>query len=330
MVSPDVGIGILLGAGTTVALGFTKKTGGLLAEDTYQRFRRKILNRKDTEENESVLDTVEKIREEKKKVHERLEEAQSTISDYDRITRSLKSQNISRDKLVEHYWEPLHGVILCFTNQKDSEGRTLHFLKRELSSRYGLKQLTGDIYIIPPNQVPEKLRDGRTAREDIKKLIKDEVYKNYPNAKSTICFAARVDMRDVYSRTDHPTEDRINMFRTVDEVLDLDEIFTKGNFSKALASENVNLSEVIEEGSLPFLASDYLTDSELDDLIENEGEIKKQLDNPSLKHLAKNMNVNKLANELNAYVIDEKTVANSIIEEAKIWYQAIYKNSNDY
>lgn len=326
----QLGLGIIIGGIGTIALGFARKTGGMLAEDSYRRLHTLIFGRSVAEENEDVLETVQQVREEKTRMRQKLEQAESRISDYDRLTQSLKSRNISRDELVEHYWDPLHAIIICFTNQKDAEGNQMRFLKNELTRRYNLKQLTGDIYIIPPNQTPERLRQVRKARNEIEELLNEEVYSNYPNAKSTIAFAARVDLRDVYSRTDHEPEDRMNMINTIDEVLGLDDIFSQNDFSKALASENVNLSDVVEEGSLPFLASDYVSHSELEDIIEKEEHIKEQLGQPSLRDIAYNVEAKELAESLAPYVADAERVSDSIITEAKIWCRELYNDSEEF
>ncbi|WP_135820907.1 hypothetical protein [Halostella litorea] len=133
-----------------------------------------------------------------------------------------------------------------------------------------------------------------------------------------------MDLRNVYSRTDHSKEDRVSFFSTIDEELDLEEIFNENDFSKLLASKGVNLTKMIEEGDIAFFASKSITTSELDTIHDNQDEIESNLGDPNLKELA-NMQKDTIEEVIAPYLSDPSEVAESIIEEASIWSRELYE-----
>jgi len=78
------------------------------------------------------------------------------------------------------------------------------------------------------------------------------VYSDYPDAFAHIAMFGLVDLRNVYSSSDYVENDLPHFFSTVDWEFDLEDIFDSEDFSRLLANESVNLTEIIEKGDIAF------------------------------------------------------------------------------
>lgn len=324
--------------GTLVIAGAVRRTGELIAEGGWNLLRAETVERDNQRDNQRILsalesqqsqlkqkeDRIEKREQELSNVRGRKEELKERLSDFERITRSLKEESLARERLIERYWQPLHAVVICFAEQEDNGEGSGKWLRDLLDEQYNLHNLTGFTTIIPPAEVPSQLKGERNSRDKLSQWIEEDLYSEYPDAKSTICFASVVDLRNVYSRTDHKSEDRSHLFSTIDEELDLQEIFSGEDFSKLLASDGVNLSKVIEEGDIPFLASKVITADELDCIHENQEVIEEELGSPNLRAIADEVDVSTMARALSPYVESPDEVASSIKQEAEIWKRELY------
>lgn len=329
---------VLVAGGTLLTVSAVRRTGELLAEGGWNRLRAETIDRDDKQDNQKVLKTIrqkdhqieqkeEKIEGKEQKLSEirnRKDELENRLSDFERITNSLKKDSLARQRLIERYWQPLHAVIICFTEQENSDADSQKWLRDLLEERYSLHNLTGFTCIIPPADVPTRLKGKQNNREKLKNWVEDDLYDEFPDAKSTICFAGVVDLRNVYSRTDHENENRTHLFSTIDEELNLEDIFNEDDFSKLLASDGVNLSKIIEEGDIPFLASKAITSDELDRLHTNQETIESNLGNPNLREIASEVDVSTLSEVLEPYVSSPNKVASSIKQEAEIWERELY------
>jgi len=74
-------------------------------------------------------------------------------------------------------------------------------------------------------------------------------------------------------------------FSTVDWEFDLEDIFDSEDFSRLLANESVNLTEIIEKGDIAFFVSKSVSPEELDDIHEAQSQIEDELGNPDVKQL---------------------------------------------
>lgn len=322
-----------------VGHGFLQRVGELVAEGGLARARAETVGRDEQKGNDQALkilraekdkhleDKEKEIEEKEKRIEkkeERISEIEGRLSDFERITRSLKNESVARQRLINRYWKPLHAVIICFANQKDADGETLHFVKKQLEENHTIHHLAGTTYIIPPASIPEKLKEKQYSRENLKEWIEEDIYSDYPGAKSTISFAGVFDLRNVYSRSDHDPDDRVSLFSTIDEELQLEEIFSDEDFSKLLASSGVNLTKTIEQGDVAFFASKSVSTEELDKIHENQEKIENQLGNPNLKELAEK-DQSSISQALKPYVSDSESVAESVIEQANIWTRELYE-----
>lgn len=321
----------IVAGGTLLTASIVRRSGELLAEGGWTRLRAKTIDRDDRKDNQEVLETirqenrqVEKKEEKLSNLRDRNDELENRLSDFERITNSLKKDSLARQRLIERYWQPLHAVIICFAEQENSDADSQKWLRDLLEERYSLHNLTGFTCIIPPADVPTRLKGEQNSREELKRWIEDDLYSEFPDAKSTICFAGVVDLRNVYSRTDHLSENRTHLFSTIDEELDLEDIFNEDDFSKLLASDGVNLSKIIEQGDIAFLASKAITTDELDRLHANQEEIESSLGNPNLREIASEIEISTLAEILDPYVSTSGEVASEIKEQAKIWERELY------
>lgn len=324
--------------GTIVLSGIAQRTGELIAEGGWNRLRAETVERDNQKDNQQVLDILKEQRgqlkqkeqqlesrqEELSKVRGEKQELEGRLSDFERITRSLKQENVARERLIERYWQPLHAVIISFAEQEHDDKNSDTWLRDLLEEDYNLHNLTSFTTIIPPAEVPSQLKGKRNSRDKLKEWIEEDLYGRHPDAKSTICFAGVVDLRNVYSHTDHESEGRTPLFSTIDEELDLDEIFSEKDFSKLLASDGVNLSKVIEKGDIPFLASKAITSDELDRIHQNQNTIEADLGNPNLRAVAEEVDVSHLSEALSPYVESPDEVASSIKKEAEIWKRELY------
>jgi len=323
---------------TVVAVGAGRKVGGLVVEGGWDWIRVQVFGRDDQKKNKQILDALKQQQdrlkekedrletrdEELSEVRERKQELEQRLSDFERITRSLKRESLARERLIERYWQPLHAVLICFAEQEHGNDDSGKWLRDLLNEQYNLHNLTGFTTIIPPSEVPPQLKGEQNSRDKLKEWIEEDLYSQHTDAKSTICFASVVDLRNVYSRTDYESEERTPLFSTIDEELDLEEIFSEDDFSKLLASDGVNLSKVIEQGDIPFLASKAITSDELDRIHQNQEEIESSLENPNLRAIADEVDVSALSEALSPYVDAPDAVASSVKEEAEIWKRELY------
>lgn len=324
---------ILVVVSTLLTTSAIRRTGELLAEGGWDRIRADTIDRNDQKDNQQVLNSIrnkEQLIEQKEEkiegknqeiseIRDEKEELENRLSDFERITNSLKKDSLARQRLIERYWQPLHAVIICFAEQENSDDDSETWLRDILEERYSLHNLTGFTCIIPPTDVPSQLKGKQNSREKLKNWIENDVYDKFPDAKSTICFAGVVDLRNVYSRTDYEKENRTHLFSTIDEELSLEDIFNEDDFSKLLASDGVNLSKIIEEGDIPFLASKAITSDELEKLHTNQEVIESNLGSPNLREIATEVDVSTLSEVLQSYISAPDRVASSIKQEAKIW-----------
>lgn len=324
--------------GTLLLSGIVQRTGELIAEGGWDRIRADTVERDKRKANQQVLDSLKDQRKQLKQKEQRLEkreealsevrgekqELEERLSDFERITQSLKLESVARERLIERYWRPLHAVIICFAEQENKEIDSNKWLRDLLEEQYNLHNLTGFTTIIPPAEVPSRLKGKQNSRNKLKEWIEEDLYGQNPNAKSTICFAGVVDLRNVYSRTDYESDGRTPLFSTIDEELELENIFSEEDFSKLLASNGVNLSKIIEEGDIPFLASKAITSDELDQIHENQDAIESSLGNPNLRAIAEEVDLSELSEALSSYVESPDEVAQSIKNEAEIWKRELY------
>lgn len=324
--------------GTLLFSGGVRRVGELIAEGGWNRILADTVERDNKKDNEQVLSALKsqqgQLEQKEKQIQSReqelseirgeKQELKKRLSDFERITHSLKRENLARERLIERYWQPLHAVILCFAEQTHDGEESDKWLRDLLKERYNLHNLTGFTTIIPPAEVPSKLKGKNNSREKLEDWIEEDLYGQYANAKSTICFAGVIDLRNVYSRTDLKNEERTPLFSTIDEELELEEIFSEEDFSKLLASDGVNLSKAIEQGDIPFLASKAISSDELDRIHDHQDEIESSLGNPNLRTIAEEVDVSSLSEALSPYVESPEDVASSIKEEAKIWKRELY------
>lgn len=302
------------------ARGYFNRAGGIAAEST-PVIKSETVNRKEKAGTENAIEKIEEIRKEKE---EEIAQYEDKLSDFERIVRSLKDENVARSKLIENYWKPLHAVVICFTKiEAQTENGRVNFIKKEIEKECELHQLSGSTYIIPPKDVPDRLKGKTRSRDEIENWLK-EIYEDYPDARSHIGFIGLVDLRNTYSRTDYELDELPHFFSTIDEELELEEIFDGSDFSRLLANQSVNLTEMIEDGDIAFFASKSVTEDEIEEIHDNQDKIEDEIGNPNLREIANEVSIEQISDALEQFVADSRKVSESIKEEAKIWEDKIY------
>jgi hypothetical protein len=323
---------LVIGAASTTALffmkGYAQKAGANTADKT-PVLKADTVNASKKRGNMEIFEKMNSLRSEKEalrdKKNARIEEYQNELSDYERIVESIKDENIARKRLIENYWQPLHALVACFTKCKvDTEDGETNFILESLRDGREVRQITGSTYIVPPKDIPEPVKGNPNSRKALRKWIEGEIYADYPDALAHISMFGLVDLRNVYSSSDYEHDDIPHFFSTVDWEFDLEDIFNTEDFSRLLANENVNLTELIEQGDIAFFSSKAVSASELDQVHNEQESIENKLGNPNLKQLAEEISTEELAKAFESHVADPEGVAETIKEEAGIWNHQLY------
>lgn len=280
------------------------------------------------EQNLQVLETMDQLRQEHRseisEYENEISEYESNVSDYERILSCLNEESLARERLIENYWMPLHALVIAFTKIQDENGEKMNFIKEKLEANGQLHQLTGSTWIVPPRDVPDRLKGNVDSREEMASWLEEDIYGGNSELKSHIAFAGLVDLRNVCSRTDYEEGETSHFISTVDEELRLEEIFSEEAFSEALANQSVDLTELIEAGDIAFFASKGVTRAELDAIHENQETIESRLGNPSLRGLASDVPEQSIAEALSPYVAAPSQVAQTVKQDAELWAEHMY------
>ncbi|AEN07329.1 hypothetical protein Halar_0054 (plasmid) [halophilic archaeon DL31] len=331
--------GALIGIAGTGAYFFSKgyaQRAGANAADKTPYIKSETINKSNKEGNLRIVEKMETLREEKQQLREaKMEQEeiyQSELSDYERILESIKDESVARKRLIENYWKPLHAIVACFTKSKveievedgEEASEETNFVLEALRDGREVEQISGSTWIVPPKDVPERIKANPNSREALKEWIQDEVYSDYPDALAHIGLFGLVDLRNVYSSSDYEPDDLPHFFSTIDWEFDLEEIFDSQDFSRLLANESVNLTEIIENGDIAFLVSNSVSTEELDDIHNAQEEIERELGNPNVKEFASQVDIQTIAGALSPYVADSERVAEGVKNEAEIWTNQLY------
>jgi DNA-binding protein H-NS len=308
--------------------GYLQQAGANAANKT-PVIKADTVNKGKKEGNQNVLEKLEQLREEKSKMRRKketeIEDFKQEISDYERIIESIQDDGVARKRLIENYWKPLHALVACFTKSKvDTDEGETNFVLEALRRGRNVEQITGSAYIVPPKDVPSQIKSNPDSRAALESWIEDEVYADHPDALAHIAMFGLVDLRNVYSSSDYEEDDLPHFFSTVDWEFDLEDIFDSEDFSRLLANESVNLTEIIENGDIAFFVSKSVSPEELDEIHEAQTNIEDELGNPDVKQLADNVSLEELFGVLAPYVSDPQSVAESVKDEARIWKEQLY------
>jgi uncharacterized protein (UPF0335 family) len=320
--------GAVIGGGYLFFKGYLQQAGANAADKT-PVVKADTVNRRNKEGNQKVVERMERLREEKKELRREkqteIEDFKNELSDYERIIESIQDESVARKRLIENYWKPLHALVACFTKSKvDTDESEKNFVLDALRRGRDVEQITGSTYIVPPKDVPNQIKSKPDSRAALETWIEDEVYSDYPDALAHIAMFGLVDLRNVYSSSDYEADDLPHFFSTVDWEFDLEDIFDSEDFSRLLANESVNLTELIEKGDIAFFVSKSVSPEELDDIHEAQTQVEEELGNPNVKQLAEQVSLEQLIEVLAPYVSDPKSVAESVKEEAGIWNDQLY------
>lgn len=321
----SVGASSLLGAiGLFLLYRISISAIDWVTKNGLNHLKSETVNRIETKENSQTLERMKRLEQQEKA----LQKYDQRVSEYERIIRTLQEENISKEGLVEDYWRSLPVVLLSFAQQRDADGNERKFLREYLEENHSATHLTSFTWVIPPAEVPKRLKK-KSNRNEIRDWLSEEVYEEYPGHRAVIPFATVVDLKNIYSQSDYSEIEVEDFYETIDRELGVDKIFSDDDFSRLLASENVDLAEIIQSGRITFFVSKSLSASELETIFRNQGEIQDSLDNPSLRELANDDMVDDLANVLSRYLDNPYEVARSAVEEAKLWHREFNRESSE-
>ncbi len=264
------------------------------------------------EENRNLKQDVET---KNKKIEEALSDKEKTEKDYSYVITSLKRKGISKENLVKKYSKPLPIIIFQYANQK-VDGKNFKFIKTEIEKNYGSKNLGGALSIIPPSKVPKNL----STRKDLEEWFEKEIYSKYQNAKCIISLLAVIDLKNIYWKKDYDYETN---YKTIGEVLEIEDIFSIQTISEALALSQISIVDPIIAGDIGFLASRFMNDKDLKKIHDNQQKIEDTLKNPSLKDLATDSMLSNITTALSSYFDNSEEISKQLISEAKFWVERL-------
>jgi hypothetical protein len=281
------------------------------------------------ENNEEVLKLNRRLKEKEEKIRTQksvISQKGEEVDRYERIVQTLQNENISAEKLAEDYWRDSTVLLISFSCQKDKHQNTDHFVKDELMDSRGIVNLTSKTWLIPPAHFPERLKQSSN-RNEIKEWVDEEIYSDNPNKRAIFPFVSAVDLKNIYSRSDFDDEEINDPASTLDEKLSLSRLMTEEEFSEELASNNIDLADIIESGQITFFVSDYVTDGQLSDISNNRGKIRAELEEKigevSLRTLADEQSIGPLEEVLSDYVTYPSNVARGAVGVAEMWNDAL-------
>lgn len=272
-------------------------------------------------ENKKVIDLLGKNQslqkslnsKEKKLFNERIKN-----KEWDIVIGSLKNKSLLKENLIKKYSSPLPIILFQYGNQKiNNKGNK--FIKEELEKNYDVKSLGCSLKVIPPKKVPKNIRVGK----DLEGWFYRNIQSKYKDSSCVISVLAILDLKNTYWKTDYDYD--VRYFTPLGKALGLEDIFTKKELSRLLASENVSILDPILEGDLSFLCSFFLTDTEMKKIYSCQEEIEEKL-NLDLKELADKANMRKIEKSIekifpNSY----KRISKKINEKAEYWNEKLNK-----
>lgn len=281
------------------------------------------------EVNEEILELNKELEQKSERLQKQrgiISEKEDRLDDYEEIIRTLQDENISVEGLVEEYWRRSTILLISFSSQKDSDGETDKFMKQKLKEDYELINLTSKTWVIPPADFPERL-ESASNRNEIQDWLEEDVFPDYPDYKVIVPFATAVDLKNVYSHSDFDPDESDDFASTLDEELGLSRLMSPEDFSQELASNNIDLADVIESGQITFFVSNYVSDEQLEDISENresiENALEEDLGDVSLQTLADERAIEPLESALSDYVSYPKKVARGAVSVAEMWQKGL-------
>jgi len=269
-----------------------------------------------TRKTDQIIEALEGRLAEKDKSIERLRKEQKRrAKERHRIVQALKRSGLSTDKLIDKYDKPLNAILISYATQVEptTKGfyRKCKFVQDELKS-HNAKSLGGQDFLIPPAKVPKWIKNDK----DLQKWFEQEILKGrYCKLKFLILFDLR---RKAFWLNYVPYKQKNPWNFTIGEVFSIEDLFTEEQISK------IALSDIVRSGDIAWLASDILSQDELDIIHKNQSFIEGGLGNPSLRLLSNDSMVITLSAVLNRHGISNPgEVARVIVEEAKFWHSRL-------
>lgn len=282
---------------------------------TLLKGQEKIINiQKETRED--VKETKQAV----KKVEDILTKEFTSQEILNRIKRSLKGI-LSTEELIKEFDNPLNALIIY--KWGEPSGRKLI---RDRLAQLGFKDIGAGLKILPPSRMPyPPLKNGKDLENWINRNVLDSLPEDH---KYTIVLSQIVDLRKTYA-TKYAPKEWFKRFRgyTLFDKLSWDELFSINFIRKVLKKKTrVSVEElVVKHFPFSFLVSKYLNDKDLDRVLVQRHKIIQELkkafalENITLMSFA-NMDVERLRSILTKFrITNGKRIAESMIEEAKIW-----------
>lgn len=281
------------------------------------------------EKNEEIIELNKRLEEKNERIQTQrkiISQKEDRVDEYEEIIRTLQDENISVEGLVEEYWRDSTILLISFSSQKDSKGETEKFMKRKLKEDYELINLTSKTWVIPPAEFPERL-ESASNRNEIQDWLEEDVFPDYPGHRVIVPFATAVDLKNVYSHSGFDPGEVDDFASTLDEELGLSRLMSPEDFSQELASNNIDLADVIESGQITFFVSNYVSDEQLKEISSNRESIEETLEEDlgdvSLQTLADDRAIKPLEEALSDYVTYPKKVARGAVGVAEMWQKGL-------
>lgn len=283
--------------------------------------RSETTDREDKDGNKKAIEIADNLERKIEEKDKEIKKREEKVSNYERIIRGLRSDNISKREIIQSYWRPLPTIIITFFNDY-SESTDGKFLKKFIRENNDAEMLTGNTYAIPPKGFPNRFKEpSKVTRSDVQAWIHEDILAEEENPEVAICQVSAVDLRRIYSYSN--CENMSFSRKTIDYALDIESILERHNVHRILARDSVNLSKEIENGNIAFFLSRYISDDELEEIHENQDQIRHELGDPPLRTIASDGFEERLADVLSTYISDPLDPSKKAVEEAKLWYEAL-------
>ena len=244
----------------------------------------------------------------------------------EKINFTLKTENISTEKIIEELDTSINALLLMKTSEDIGSKRRI--LVKNID-KLGFKHIDKGVYVLPPVKTP-KLKNN----EELDTWIKKNILKGCPKKYEYIIeFASIIDLKKTHNIRNVPTYRRKG--RTIFEVLSIEDILPVREALKYLKfKKNISLFDIIELTSFSFLVEEYnCSKKDYESLKKNNenilNNIKKELDVTELKttDLATVDNLI-LYKSLDDYVSKPLDIAKMIKENASFWKYKINQEKN--
>lgn len=264
------------------------------------------------EREENLLAEMKEKDDQIEEVESRLEIIRDDLTVRERLIESLDRDGVRRTELLDKYDDEIPFIVINYNKNEPDR-----WLIEKLKEEYNAEGLSGGGAVIPPEEVPDNLKNNKRS---IDNWWEENILEE--GKKILLVHATLGDLRNVTWHDDFPKYSTW----TIQEAIDVEDYLPDDFYE---LDEVTNSIEHIEKGDIGFLASKYVTRQEIKSIHENQKKIEKRLGNPNIRELGNEEMKPELAEVLDGYVADPENVASGVIFQAKICREVFFDEDMD-